>query len=53
MTKVAAERVETERMILRMPRRDDADAIFARYASDPDVTRYMGSYARIFPETEP
>jgi [ribosomal protein S5]-alanine N-acetyltransferase len=43
MTKVAAsERIETERMILRAPRRDDADAIFARYASDPDVTRYMG-----------
>ena len=43
MTKVAGpERIETERMILRMPRRDDADAIFARYASDPEVTRYMG-----------
>ena len=43
MTKVAGpERIETDRMILRMPRRNDADAIFARYASDPEVTRYMG-----------
>lgn len=43
MTKIAAPaRIETDRMILRAPRRDDAEAIFARYASDPEVTRYMG-----------
>jgi RimJ/RimL family protein N-acetyltransferase len=43
MTKVAGPaRIETERMILRAPGRDDADAIFGRYASDPEVTRYMG-----------
>ena len=34
--------IETERLILRPPRADDAEAIFARYASDPRVTRYLG-----------
>lgn len=34
--------IETERLILRRPRAEDAEAIFTRYASDPDVTRYMG-----------
>ena len=38
----APERIETERLILRKPSTDDAEAIFTRYASDPDVTRYMG-----------
>jgi [ribosomal protein S5]-alanine N-acetyltransferase len=33
--------IETERLLLRRPRALDAPAIFARYASDPDVTRYM------------
>jgi [ribosomal protein S5]-alanine N-acetyltransferase len=33
--------IETERLLLRRPRISDAPAIFARYASDPDVTRYM------------
>lgn len=36
------ERVETPRLILRKPVRGDADAIFARYASDPEVTRLLG-----------
>jgi RimJ/RimL family protein N-acetyltransferase len=31
----------TERLVLRRPRADDVDAIFHRYASDPDVTRYL------------
>jgi len=35
------ERFETERLILRKPRRDDAPAIFANYAQDAEVTRYM------------
>ena len=35
------ERVETERLVLRRPRADDAEAIFERYASDPEVTRYL------------
>jgi ribosomal-protein-alanine N-acetyltransferase len=33
--------VETERLVLRRPRVSDEPAIFARYASDPEVTRYM------------
>ena len=35
------ERIETERLTLRKPRRDDAPAIFSAYAQDPEVTRYM------------
>lgn len=37
----APEQLETERLLLRRPRADDAAAIFRRYASDPDVTRYL------------
>jgi ribosomal-protein-alanine N-acetyltransferase len=33
--------VETERLVLRRPRVSDEPAIFARYASDPEVTCYM------------
>ena len=33
--------IETERLVLRRPRASDAPAIFARYASDPEVTRYL------------
>ena len=33
--------VETERLVLRRPRVSDEPAIFARYASDPEATRYM------------
>ena len=36
------ERVETRRLILRRPRLEDAEAIFYRYASDRDVTRFLG-----------
>jgi RimJ/RimL family protein N-acetyltransferase len=32
---------ETERLVLRRPRLDDAEAIFANYAHDPEVTRYL------------
>jgi RimJ/RimL family protein N-acetyltransferase len=35
------ERIETARLVLRRPRAGDAEAIFSRYASDPDATRYM------------
>ena len=38
---VAPETLETERLLLRRPRPEDAAAIFTRYASDPDVTRYL------------
>lgn len=34
--------IETERLLLRPPRQNDAAAIFERYASDPEVTRYLG-----------
>ncbi len=38
----APSRVETERLVLAPPAAADAAAIFERYASDPDVTRYVG-----------
>jgi len=38
----APEIVETPRLVLRRPGKGDADAIFTRYSSDPDVTRYVG-----------
>jgi len=36
------ERFETSRLILRKPTLADAEAVFIRYASDPEVTRYLG-----------
>lgn len=35
------ERIETARLILRKPRLQDAEAVFARYASDEAVTRMV------------
>jgi len=35
------ERIETERLVLRKPCLEDAPDIFAGYARDPEVTRYM------------
>jgi len=35
-------RVETERLLMRAPEPGDVRAIFDRYASDVDVTRYLG-----------
>ena len=32
---------ETSRLRLRRPRMEDAPSIYARYASDPEVTRYL------------
>ncbi len=32
---------ETTRLLLRRPQLEDAPAIYARYASDPEVTRYL------------
>lgn len=34
--------LKTRRLHLRRPRLEDAAAIFDRYASDPEVTRYLG-----------
>lgn len=38
----ASERTQTARLTLRQPRPDDAEQVFARYASDPEVTRWLG-----------
>jgi RimJ/RimL family protein N-acetyltransferase len=37
----APETIETERLLLRRPRQSDAQAVFHRYASDREVTRYF------------
>jgi len=47
----APERIETERLILRRPRLADADAVYARYASDPEVSRYMAWRLHDSPKT--
>jgi RimJ/RimL family protein N-acetyltransferase len=39
---VTPDSFDTSRLTLRRPRSRDADAIFAGYASDPEVTRYLG-----------
>jgi ribosomal-protein-alanine N-acetyltransferase len=38
----APPRLETDRLILTAPTAADADAVFERYASDLEVTRYLG-----------
>jgi len=37
----APQRLETERLVLRKPALADAEEIYRRYASDPEVTRYL------------
>lgn len=37
----APERLETGRLVIRRPHMSDADAVFSRYANDPEVTRYV------------
>lgn len=37
----ASETIETERLLLRRPKKSDAQAVFHRYASDREVTRYL------------
>jgi ribosomal-protein-alanine N-acetyltransferase len=37
----ASEHIETERLVLRRPRPEDAEAIFERYASDIEATRLL------------
>ena len=34
--------LETARLVLRPPMPEDAPIMFERYASDPEVTRYLG-----------
>jgi RimJ/RimL family protein N-acetyltransferase len=36
------ERIVTPRLVLRRPSAADAEAVFARYASDAEVTRFVG-----------
>jgi len=36
------ELLQTARVTLRRPRLSDAEAVFERYASDPEVTHYLG-----------
>ena len=36
------EPIETSRLLLRRPLVSDASAVFERYASDPEVTRFVG-----------
>jgi RimJ/RimL family protein N-acetyltransferase len=36
------QRIETARLVLRKPNLGDADAVFSRYAGDPNVTRLLG-----------
>lgn len=38
----APETIDTPRLALRRPHDADAEAIFTRYAADPEVTRYVG-----------
>lgn len=40
--KIAPSRLETDRLVLRRPAAADAEAMFTRYASDLEVTRYVG-----------
>jgi RimJ/RimL family protein N-acetyltransferase len=42
MSPSAPDRIDTDRLVLRRPRAGDAAAIYARYASDPAVTRWVG-----------
>lgn len=37
----APERIETARLLLRKPTLEDAEAVFSRYSSDAEVTKYL------------
>jgi [ribosomal protein S5]-alanine N-acetyltransferase len=37
----APERITTARLVVQRPRSDDVADVFARYASDPEVTRFL------------
>ena len=41
MNKAGTQRIETERLILRKFVAEDAEDMFANWASDPEVTRYL------------
>jgi ribosomal-protein-alanine N-acetyltransferase len=42
MRAAGPERLETERLVIRRPVAADAPVIFSRYASDPEVTKFLG-----------
>ena len=41
MKHLGTQRIETERLVLREARLDDAQAMFDNWASDPEVTKYL------------
>ena len=41
--------LQTKRLLLRRPLASDAPAVFARYASDPAVTRFLGWRTHVSP----
>ncbi len=41
MKKVGTQRIETDRLILRQYRVEDADDMYRNWASDPEVTRFL------------
>ena len=47
----APEQFETGRLRLRRPRVDDADRVFATYAGDPEVSRYLAWRLHQSPDT--
>ena len=36
------EHIETTRLVLRKPTAADAEAVYAQYSSDTEVTKYVG-----------
>ena len=41
MNKAGTQRIETDRLILRRFRSEDAEDMYANWASDPEVTRFL------------
>ena len=41
LTHKGTQTIETERLILRRALREDAEAMFRNWASDPEVTKYL------------
>jgi len=39
---MAIEQAKSSRLLLRKPRAEDAEAVYSRYAGDPEVTRFLG-----------
>ena len=41
MNKAGTQRIETDRLILRRFRSEDAEDMYENWASDPEVTRFL------------